>query len=101
MNNTFECPNCEAKLQLKSEPRLQQLVICPSCRGKYKIIQLSPLEFDCCDHEWEEYEKPGKTRPNQNGPKSFFEQEIDEDWEEYGFPRGTKRKRPPKKRMKF
>jgi lysine biosynthesis protein LysW len=45
MNETF-CPECENHLKVSAHPHKGQQLICPRCRTRLVVINLSPLELD-------------------------------------------------------
>jgi lysine biosynthesis protein LysW len=40
------CPQCEAKVEFSTTPKLGQKVTCRSCGEKLEVFELDPIELD-------------------------------------------------------
>jgi len=40
------CPECDADIVFKKQPKVDQEIICPGCGSKLRVISLSPIELD-------------------------------------------------------
>ena len=71
------CPACGAKVPFKVQPKVEQVLDCPSCDAALAVIAVDPIELEWMFYE-DEYEEEG----DYDYEDDDYDYEDDEEYED-------------------
>ena len=90
------CPDCNADIRLKGQPRIGQIITCNVCQSSARLISTEPAILESLDAIWgEDKSTPAPSqRPTRNPTRKMKKrQERDREWVDFELEDGVKPRR--------
>jgi lysine biosynthesis protein LysW len=93
------CPDCNAHIRLKNQPRIGQIISCNDCQSSARLISTVPAVLESLDAVWGEDQSATAQshRPARNSKKR---QGFDHEWSDLDLDDGIKPRREDHDRSK-